>query len=152
MNKFACIKLLSISTERKHNVIVFDKHFKDDSVWSEAVSNNISTKVFDYNEHIKEHPEDAYEINNELGMITKSCSDLPMIRCKDFTVALAGQKVGRMEKFVGKVNVKYDEDYNLIHVWFSTIDNDNNYIYLGCINKFDLEKYHGVSVIFAYKD
>lgn len=152
MNKFACIKLLSIVTEPKHGVIVFNSHFKDDSVWSEAFSNNISTNIFDYNRCIKERPEDAYEINNELGMITRSCSDLPMIRCKDFTVALAGQKISRMEKFVGKVGVKYDEDYNLVHVWFSTSDNDDHYMYLGCVNKFDLEKYHGVSVMFAYKD
>ena len=150
MNKFACIKLLSIVTEPKHGVIVFNKHFKDDSVWTEAFSNNISTNIFDYNKNLKSYPENNYEIDND--MILKSDKDNPMIRCKDFTVALAGQKVGRREKFVGKVDVKYDEDYNLIHVWFSTIDNDNNYIYLGCVNKFDLEKYHGVSVLFSYKD
>lgn len=150
MNKFACIKLISIATEHNHGAIFFNQHFKDDSVWSEAFSNNISTKIFDYNDHLRVYPEDKYTIEND--MIVDSCKDNPMIRCKDFTVALAGQKVGRMEKFVGRVDVKYDEDYNLIHVWFSTIDNDNNYIYLGCVNRFDLEKYHGVSVIFAYKD
>ena len=150
MNKFACIKLLSIVTEPKHGVIVFNSHFKDDSVWSEAFSNNISTNVFDYNSHIKKFPKDTYTIEND--MIIDSCKSNPLIRCKDFTVALAGQKVGRMEKFVGKVNVKYDEDYNLIHVWFSTSDNDEQYLYLGCVNKFDLEKYHGVSAVFSYKD
>ena len=150
MNKFACVKPLSIATENNNGVISFTKHFKDSSVWTEAFMNNISTKVFDYNKHLEESPEDVYTIENNI--ITKSCKNNPLIRCKDFTVALAGQKVERMEKFVGKVNVKYDEDYNLIHVWFSIIDNDENYIYLGCVNKFDLEKYHGVSVIFAYKD
>lgn len=150
MNKFACIKLLSIVTEPKHGVIVFNSHFKDDSVWSEAFSNNISTNIFDYNDHLRVCPEDKYAIEND--MIVDSCKNNPMIRCKDFTVALAGQKISRMEKFVGKVGVKYDEDYNLIHVWFSTNDNDDHYMYLGCVNKFDLEKYHGVSVMFAYKD
>ena len=56
------------------------------------------------------------------------------------------------EDFHENFKLKYDEDYNLIHVWFSTTDNDEQYLYLGCVNKFDLEKYHGVSVIFAYKD
>lgn len=150
MNKFACIKLLSIVSQPNHGVIVFNKHFKDESVWSEAFMNNISTKVFDYNGHLSVYPEDVYTIEND--MIVDSCKNNPMIRCKDFTVALAGQKIARMEKFVGKVSVKYDEDYNLVHVWFSTNDNDDHYMYLGCVNKFDLEKYHGVSVMFAYKD
>lgn len=150
MNKFACIKLLSTVTEPTNGVITFNKHFKDESVWTEAFSNNISQKIFDYNRDISEHPENVYHIEND--MVIDSNKDTPLIRCKDFTTVLAGQKVGRMEKFVGKVGVKFDEDYNLIHVWFSTNDNDNHYYYLGCVNKFDIEKYHGVSVVFAYKD
>ena len=150
MNKYSCIELICRSTEANHGVIVFNKHFKDDSVWSNAFSNNISSKIFDYNEHLRTYPEDVYDIEND--MVIDYCKDNPMIRCKDFTIALAGQKVGRMEKFVGKVNVKYDEDYNLLHVWFSTIDNENHYMYLGCVNRFDLEKYHGIEVVFAYKD
>jgi len=150
MNKFACIKLLSIVTQPTHGVIVFKQHFKDESAWSEAFMDNVSTKVFDYNEHLKKIPEDVYIIENY--EVKESCKDNPLIHCKHFTVVNKGDKLHREDKFVGKVGVKYDEDYNLIHVWFSTNDNDDHYMYLGCVNKFDLEKYHGVSVMFAYKD
>ena len=45
MNKFACIKLLAVVTQPTHGVIVFKQHFKDESAWSEAFMDNISTKV-----------------------------------------------------------------------------------------------------------
>ena len=147
MNKYSCIELICRSTEANHGVIVFNKHFKDDSVWSNAFSNNISTKIFDYNEHLRTYPEDVYDIEND--MVIDYCRDNPMIRCKDFTRVLTGQKVGRMEKFVGKVLCKLDVEYSMIHVWFSRIDAEELYTYLGCIKTSDLHM-NGIETKFNY--
>ena len=88
MNKFACIKLLAVVTQPTHGVIVFKQHFKDESAWSEAFMDNVSTKVFDYNEHLKKHPEDVYTIENY--EVKESCKDNPLIYCKHFTVVNKG--------------------------------------------------------------
>ena len=114
MNSNLCLRLLSLVVKDK--VIVFDKEFEDHNTWTEAISHNISKKVFDYS----------------------ISSENPLIRCKDFTVVESYDKISRMEKFVGRVNCKLDLDYNLIHVWFSRTDAEDFYTYLGCIKTSDL--------------
>ena len=131
MNKHLCEILLPKD-------IVFNRKFEDYSTWTEAFSNSISTVVFDYNKELEKDPENTCEIENDLVM--RTTIDLPLIRCKDFTMVLTGQKVSRMEKFVGKILCKYDEDYDMIHVWFTTTDNDNHYIYLGCVKESELNE------------
>jgi hypothetical protein len=111
MNKHLCEILLPKD-------IVFNRKFEDHSTWTEAFSNNISAVVFDYNKN----------------------KNSPLIRCKDFTLVQPEDKIERMEKFVGKVICKYDEDYSMVHVWFSTTDNDTHYMYLGCIKETELNE------------
>lgn len=120
MNSDLCGKLLSAVTEE----IKFKRKFEDHSTWTEAVSNNISIVVFEYN---KDNPK--------------------LIRCKNFEEVNDTYTPERMEKFVGQVSCKYDEDYNMIHVWFSTSDNENHYIYCGCISCATLSKFYGVKTV-----
>ena len=126
MNRSLCLKLLSLVV--KPEGIVFTKSFEDHNTWTEAISNNISTKVFDYSSD-EEHN--------------------PLIRCKDFTVVESKDQINRMEKFVGKVICKLDIDYNLIHVWFSRTDAYDLYTYLGCIKMSELHM-EGIETEFIY--
>ena len=156
MNKEYVARLLAIVTDENNGFLCFDKEFKDNSVWTAAYSHNISTKAYDYNENVerfkKDFPEsDQFEMD-ENNVVTKVCADVPLIRCKDFTIVQVGDKLHREDKFVGKVSCKFDEDYRMIHVWFSTKDQDEHYHYLGCISKYSLEKHSGVEVVLKYAE
>ena len=156
MNKEYVTRLLAIVTDRNNGFLCFDKEFEDSSVWTAAYMHNISTKAFDYNEDYNEFTknfpnDDKFEVD-ENNVVTKVCVDVPLIRCKDFTVVQVGDKLHREDKFVGKVNCKFDEDYRQVHVWFSTKDNDEHYHYLGCVSKYSLEKHGGIEVVLKYAE
>ena len=156
MNKDVVMRLLSIVSNKNNGCITFDKEFKDNSAWSAAFMHNISTKVFDYNAEYelfkKNFPnEDKFE-TDENNVVTKICRDVPLIRCKDFSVVQVGDKLHREDKFIGRVNCKFDEDYRLVHVWFSNSDNDDHYFYLGCLSKYSLEKFGGVVTVLNYAE
>lgn len=154
MNKEYVSRLLAIVTEQNNGFLCFDTEFKDSSAWSAAYMHNISTKAFDYNRDYKHFTEnfpndDKFEIDDN-GIVIKVCNDVPLIKCKDFTIVQVGDKLHREDKFVGKVLCKFDEDYRMIHTWFSTKDSEENYHYLGCISKYSLEKYSGVVTVLKY--
>ena len=155
MNKDYVMRLLAIVSDQNNGFVCFDTEFKDPSAWTAAYMHNISSKVFDYNEQYKSFVdhfpnEDKLEIDDS-GVVTKVC-EVPLIKCKDFTVVQVGDKIHREDKFVGKVYCKFDEDYRQLHVWFSTNDQDEHYHYLGCISKYSLEKFGGVVTVLKYED
>ena len=156
MNKDVVMRLLSIVSDKNNGCIAFDKEFKDTSAWSAAFMHNISSKVFDYNEEVKDFEKsfpnlDKFEMD-ENSVVTKICHEVPLIRCKDFSIVQVGDKLHREDKFVGKVGCKFDDDYRMVHVWFSTKDNDEHYFYLGCVSKYSLEKFGGVVTVLKYAD
>ena len=156
MNKEYVSRLLAIVTDDNNGFLCFEKEFLDNSTWTAAYSHNIATKAYDYNDKVdwfyKQFPnEDKFEMD-ENNVVTKVSENVPLIRCKDFTVVQVGDKLHREDKFVGKVLCKFDEDYRQIHVWFSTKDNDEHYHYLGCISKYSLEKHSGIEVVLKYAE